>query len=152
MRFLIELGIAPPKAFQATAEFLINIDLQAVLAQDEPDVARLEWLMSDAKRYKVTLDQVNLAFAFRTTLERLIKRLTLKHSDVALIAKTVALAAIIRRMPFQVDLWKAQNDFHVILSSVYQAYSSRESQGEAAAQEWVRQFSALGDQLGVRVQ
>lgn len=151
MRFLVELGIAPPKAFQATAEFLINIDFQAVLAQEEPDAARLEWLMSDAKRYKVTLDQVNLSFAFRTTIERLMKRLTLKHSDTALIAKIVALAAITQRMSLQVDLWKVQNDFHTILSNVYQAYRARESQGQASAQEWVRQFTALGRQLGVRV-
>ena len=151
MRFLLELGIAPPKAFQATAEFLINIDLRNTLAQDEPDVARLEWLMTDAKRYKVALDQLALVFAFRNTLERLMKRLMLKHSDVALIAKIIALVAMARRMPSQVDLWKVQNDFHTILTNVYQTYRTRESQGEAPAQEWVRQFTALGDQLGVRV-
>jgi hypothetical protein len=55
-------------------------------------------------------------------------------------------------MPFEVDLWNTQNLYYEMLHGAYPHFRSLAQQGDAAAQEWVGQFVALGECLSVKVE
>jgi hypothetical protein len=55
-------------------------------------------------------------------------------------------------MPFEVDLWRVQNLYYELLHGVFPFFRDKAGLGDAGAQEWVSQFTALGQQLWVKVE
>jgi hypothetical protein len=61
--------------------------------------------------------------------------------------ETVILA---RSVPFQVDLWRAQNRCYELRRTVYPGQLEKAA-GDARAAEWVALFKTLGERVGVWV-
>ncbi|MEW6301678.1 MAG: hypothetical protein AB1671_28780, partial [Thermodesulfobacteriota bacterium] len=55
-----------------------------------------------------------------------------------------------RIVPFEVSLWKVQNDYYEMLQTVYPGRREKAEQGDEGARAWVDRFESLGEQLRVR--
>jgi alpha-amylase/alpha-mannosidase (GH57 family) len=151
MRFLSELGNPIPKSFQSAAEFILNSQLREALSSETLDLERINSLLEETQTWQVELDTVGLSYQSQQTLERMMTKLVDNPDDTAFLKELLAAAEMVRSLPFPVDLWKVQNLYHEMLQSTYPIFQKRAQQGDAAAVEWLEQFTLLGKQLSIRV-
>jgi alpha-amylase/alpha-mannosidase (GH57 family) len=152
MRFLSDLHVPLPRAFSMTAEFALNSSLRAVLSTpDHLDFVRIQILLEEAVEAKIPLDETTLAFALRKTIKRLSERFIENPRDLALMKRLEAATGLARRLPFEVNVWRAQNNFYHMLQRVYPEWAARAAGGDELAMEWVEHFLGLGRNLSVKV-
>ncbi len=150
MRFLTNLGLPLPGAFRAAAEMVLNAYLREALESFEPDPARVADLMEHARLEGVPVDLSGHGF----TLSRSIRRLSDAHrgrpADLPALVRLETVVRLARSLPFEVDLWHAQNGYHAVREASLGEMSERAAQGNEAAQTWRRHFLSLGHLLNFR--
>jgi hypothetical protein len=67
------------------------------------------------------------------------------------LASLEALIRLVRSMPFEVDLWNAQNHVCELLQRVYPEMKRRADNGDESVHDWLAAFGNLGELLKVRV-
>ncbi len=152
MRFLSDLGIPLPKAFQPPAELTLNGSLRQFLEAEELDLERIGALLGEAKGLKVPIEGISLGYGLRVTLERMAERFRNQPADLPLLLRLEAAARLARSMPFEVDFWKTQNIFFDLLRRVYPEQKREAEKGDDNAKAWVRHFISLGQELSCRVE
>jgi len=145
MRFLAELNVPQPRAFLATAEFVINSRLRQALRSEETDLQAVRALHESAAREGVPLDGDSLGYALGRRLEELMERLRADPGDLELLQRADALAALAGALPFEVKLWQVQNAYFELLGAEYPA---RARGPEPGARLWAQRFRSLGEALG----
>lgn len=151
MRFLASMGMPVPREFQIAAEFAINTELRRLFEADPLDFDRIHSLLREAKRSGVTLDAEGLSYALSRTIRRISETFQLTPEDRALLAQLDAAVGLMRDLPFEVDVWHAQNVYYELLQSVYPQMKAEAEAGYADAHAWVRLFRALGAKLRFRL-
>jgi hypothetical protein len=109
MRFVADLGMPQPRIFQVTAEFVINAELRRAFEKEELDLVRVAMLLEAAKRDGITLDGSGLGYTLREALDRGMGRL-LSRLEVREAQKMNAAIRLVRMLPFEVNLWRVQNE------------------------------------------
>lgn len=140
-----------PREFQIAAEFAINTELRRLFEADPLDFDRIHSLLREAKRSGVTLDAEGLSYALSRTIRRISETFQLTPEDRALLAQLDAAVGLMRDLPFEVDVWHAQNVYYELLQSVYPQMKAEAEAGYADAHAWVRLFRALGAKLRFRL-
>jgi hypothetical protein len=143
MRFVSDLRVPLPRAFSVGAEFALNSNLRS--AFENLDVDRIGTLLEEARSQGVSLDHATLAFALRKTIKRLSDEFLENPDDIELMKQFKAAAGLARSLPFEVNVWRAQNNYYALLQNVFPA------RREAGDHEWVEHFIALGQNLAVKV-
>jgi len=151
MRFLIGQDLPLPRAFSMAAEFVLNRDLHAVLSSHEPDVARARSLIEEAKATSVELDRAGLSYVVSRALERLALDALEHPGDFARLQRWSDMATLQASLPFDVNLWQAQNIFYRLLKDVYPTMRERAAADDPIAMRWVQLVAVIGDQLSVAV-
>lgn len=151
MNFVTSLGMPMPKRLQVAAEIILNSDLRRAFEQDEIPLERANALLDEAWRAGVQLDGPTLEFALRRTIERLAWRFREAPEDFARLVRLETAVGLARSLPFNVNLWSAQNVFWETLQTVYPAMQQRAAAGDTDAAKWTEQFRKLGENLLVRV-
>jgi alpha-amylase/alpha-mannosidase (GH57 family) len=152
VRLLKELKISAPKAISAAAEVAINAGLRRAIEGEKFDSEEIEGLLNDAVETGVSLDAPALEFAFRKKIERMLGDLRNSPSDLRLIEQIEAALALAGSLPFQVNLWRAQNIFYEILQHVYESVRQKGSGGDKKAIEWLEHLRSLGARLYIRIE
>lgn len=153
MRFVTDLHIPLPRAFSIAAEFAINSSLrQAFQELETVDFNRITALLDEARNQSVTLDGTTLGFALRRSIKRLTEQLVADDSNLDLIKRLEAASGLARNLPFEVSIWRAQNNYYQIFQKTFPQRVEQAQQGDAAAREWVEHFAALGTNLSVKVE
>ncbi|MEW6423262.1 MAG: DUF3536 domain-containing protein [Bacillota bacterium] len=150
MRFLKDLNIPQPKALYTAAEFVLNASLRQAFAEEALDLERIGALLGEAEISNVPLDGPGLAYTLQHTLEKMAERLHEQPGNHSLLAHLDEAIALVRALPFEVDLWKVQNVYYGLLQAVYPEFSKKAGQGDEEARTWVDRFNALGDKLRMR--
>ncbi len=149
MRFLNGLGTPLPNAFQAAAEFVLNVDLKrAVESPGSDEVLRL---LDEVSSLGVALDVDGLSYALERVLERLVDRLREQPEDTELLRRVEAAVDLSSKPPFRINLLRAQNRCYEMLGTAYPVMREEAEAGEALAEQWVERFRVLAGKLGVRV-
>ena len=152
MRFMRDLRVPLPGAFSMSAEFALNSSLRAAFQDIESvDFSRITALLDEAKTQGVELDGTTLGFALRKTIKRLSEHLLEDENNLDLMKKLEAAAGLARSLPFDVNIWRAQNNYYYALQNTYPSQAEKAVQGDAGAREWVQHFAALGRNLSVNV-
>jgi alpha-amylase/alpha-mannosidase (GH57 family) len=164
MRFLKEIGAPMPPALRTAAVFIINTELRRKFERDDPDPDRLRALLEEARTDNVELDREALGYAVKGYLDRQLERLATllrpgggataaapSEPPIATLARTAEIAAIVRGMDLEVNLWKTQNLYFKLLNSVAADRREQARRGDHAAREWLKHFLRLGEQLGFKV-
>ncbi|HEY0783623.1 MAG TPA: DUF3536 domain-containing protein [Thermoanaerobaculia bacterium] len=151
MRSLHRAGAPLPRAFRATAEFVLNGDLRRALADPEADPEELRRKLDETAAVGVELDAYGLGYELERTTLHLLERLRAEPLAPGLVQRTAALVALARTAPFPVDLWRAQDLCYEMSRDEYPEIEQRAKAGEAAAVEWTEAFRQLAEGLAVRV-
>jgi alpha-amylase/alpha-mannosidase (GH57 family) len=151
MRFLSDLGVPLPMAFQATAEFVLNLSLRQAFEDENLDLEKINSLLSQVQFLRISLNPAFLEFALRKSLERLAQRFAENPGELANLEYLEKTARLAQNLPFEINLWMVQNIYYRLLQSVFPAWRYRAEQGEAKARAWVDLFGELGERLAVHV-
>jgi hypothetical protein len=152
MRFLKELGTPAPKALSAAAEIVLNAGLRRAFEDEEFDPKSIEDLLEEAMGEGITLDSTVLEYAFRKNLERMAELFRTNPSDLLLLKNIESAVNLVSALPFQVNLWKIQNDYHEVLQGVYAEFKGKAEHNDKEAREWLEHFKKFGEKLYVLVE
>jgi alpha-amylase/alpha-mannosidase (GH57 family) len=150
MRFLGGLGVRLPRAFQTAAEFALNSNLRTAFEDpDNIDFGRINGLLNESRMINIALDGSTLGFALRKSIKRMSEQLLDNPENVELMARLETAAGLAKNLPFEVNIWKAQNNYYTMLQRLLPEFLERAALGNASAQEWVTHFLNLGSNLSV---
>ena len=140
-------------AFSMAAEFALNRSLREAIEDPEKlDLARVNALLDEARADDIPLDGATLGFALRKTVKWLSERFLENPGDLELARKLEGVSGLVRNLPFEVNVWRAQNNYYQMLRNVFPEWAQKASQGNPVAKEWVEHFVALGRNLSVKVE
>jgi alpha-amylase/alpha-mannosidase (GH57 family) len=146
LRFLTESGMAAPAALAIAANFAINASLRRAIEAEEFDSIEIEGLLSRAATDQVTLDTQVLSFAAGQRMKwAMVKLESATDSNRApenALHTALAIARALRSMPFEVNLWQAQNIWNDLF---------RRSDKNYLSEEWSAGFHKLGKALNISV-
>jgi alpha-amylase/alpha-mannosidase (GH57 family) len=162
IRFLNTLGVPVPPAFLSAAQIALNSQLRQALERPDIDAALVKGLLREAELSKVQLDSATLEFAMRKRLEADAVAFEQKPDDLDALKRFRALLDIASGLPFEVDLWKAQNLGFPRLMRISANHNGNgkgngNGNGKGAhdgedpvAEEWKRELAAVRERLHIR--
>jgi alpha-amylase/alpha-mannosidase (GH57 family) len=146
LHFLTETGMSAPPALASAARFAINASLRRAIEAENFNPDEIEILLQRAEADQVTLDTQLLGFTAGQRMKRAMVRLeaSVAGDPSANGALTTALliAETIHKMPFEVNLWQAQNIWNDLL---------RRSDTNYWTAEWKEDFKKLGRAMNISV-
>jgi alpha-amylase/alpha-mannosidase (GH57 family) len=151
MRFLSSHGIAQPRGFRLAAELALNMRLRRELEQDAPDPSLLSSVLEEARDVGIALHEDGVARAVELALERLADGLRAKPAELSRLEELEAVVDLARRLPFEVDFWKAQNAYFRLWKSFLPSRIREADAGFEDARRWVELFRSLGRKLAMNV-
>jgi len=141
------MGSPLPKMLHLTAEFVLNNALRQEFLNPELDIERVRMLLETAAREDIQWDAPWLGYALTRRFAALADELALKPQP-ELLQRFNQAVDLVRRLPFEVDLARAQNVYYQLMQNVYPFYAQQEDE---ASRKWMAEFSALGEKLGMCV-
>ncbi len=147
MRFLEELRVPMPNVLRVTAEFVLNSALRHAFEAPKLHLERVRTLLDVAKREGILLDTASLEFALRRHLEAMAERLREDPSDMQVLESLDEIMALVRSLPFEVNLWKVQNVYYQLMHDFYPKLWEDAERTRA----WRKRFQELGEKLGFHV-
>jgi alpha-amylase/alpha-mannosidase (GH57 family) len=146
MHFLTESGMSPPPALALAASFAINASLRRAIEADNFDPVEIESLIARADADQIALDNPLLSYTAGLRMKRAMVRLEGAvggdNNTTAALNSAVTIADTLRKMPFEVNLWQAQNIWNDLL---------RRSDKNYWTEEWKEDFRKLGLALNIAV-
>jgi alpha-amylase/alpha-mannosidase (GH57 family) len=147
LHFLTETGISAPPALASAARFAINASLRRAIEAESFDAANIENLLSRAEADQIPLDTQLLGYTAGQRMKRAMVRLEASvagdPSANGALATALIVAETIGRMPFEVNLWQAQNIWNDLL---------RRSDTNYWTAEWKEDFKKLGRAMNISVE
>jgi len=146
LHFLTESGMAAPPALALAASFSINATLRRAIESDTFEPAEIESLLARAVADQISLDTPILSFSAGQRMKR-----AMIHLEAAAagdptasnaLHEAVLIAQALHTLPFETNLWQAQNIWNDLL---------RRSDSNYWSQEWKDGFKKLGLALNIAV-
>ncbi|MEP6994006.1 MAG: DUF3536 domain-containing protein [Acidobacteriota bacterium] len=151
MRFLSSHGVAQPRGFRLAAELALNTGLRQALEAPEPDTARVQGILEEARDVGIQLHEDGLGLTVEQTLERLTEGLRAAPADLERLENLERMAGLALTLPFEVDFWRVQNAYYQMLVQLLPSRRREAQGGFDDAAKWVERFLALGEKLSVKV-
>jgi hypothetical protein len=146
LHFLTESGMAAPPALASAARFAVNASLRRAIEAEPFDGIEIETLLTRAQTDQIPLDTQLLGFTAGQRMKRAMVRL--ENSTLAgqsageALAIALAINDAIHHMPFEVNMWQAQNIWNDLL---------RRSDTSDWTPEWKEDFKKLGKAMNISV-
>jgi len=147
-----ELNIPTPKALEFPIQYTLNRELIAALDEQIIDNDNIERILNDMNRGNFDTDTKLLAVHATQAISRLLDTIARDPLNIVSIANTNRLFHLLSPLSLTMDLWSCQNTYYRIGESMCHTMREKLRDGDEHAQEWVREYSLLGDYLKVRCQ
>ena len=149
LHFLNASSLPKPPALTMAAGFAINAGLRRALEKEPIDLKRVRSLISLAKSDGVVLESHSLRYLSDQHMKRAMVGLHARPLETDALDHALTLARTLRELPFELNLWQAQNIWYDTLTK-----SSRFLLGVDAktSQLWRTNFLELGRQLSIAVE
>jgi alpha-amylase/alpha-mannosidase (GH57 family) len=141
LHYLSQAGLPKPPALTIAAGFAINAGLRRVLEDDPIDQARLHSYLTMAKADQVPLDVPTLSYIADQRMKRAMVELQMSSGSLEMLDRALQLARILTELPFDLNLWQAQNIWYEILRSSGYALTALEAEDRP---RWEKDFDELG--------
>ncbi|HXK59037.1 MAG TPA: DUF3536 domain-containing protein [Acidobacteriota bacterium] len=151
MRFLEDLRIPLPKAFDLAAQFVLNQGLEKAFEKEPLDLNEIASLLQQAKVRRITLDSEKLGFQLRNVVKQRSKHLRRKPADMDVIEGLASLLELAGMLPFPVVLWDLENVLYEVIQVRYPVMKKRAEGGDEIAQTWIKAIQNLAEKIRVRV-
>lgn len=151
MNFFHSLGIPLPKPLSAAAEYIVNVDLKGIFEGEEIDIEKLDRLVNAVKRWSFAIDRAMIAYVASRHIDSLMETLYTQPEDVSLMEKIENILRLLKTLPLDLNLWKAQNLYFSIGKEIHGEMKERAVKGDNLACKWTDLFHKLGSYLHVKV-
>jgi alpha-amylase/alpha-mannosidase (GH57 family) len=149
LHFLNASGLPKPPALTMAAGFAVNAGLRRSLEGEPIDMARVRSLISLAKSDDVVLESHSLRYLTDQHMKRAMVALQSNPLAAHPLEHALTLARTLRELPFELNLWQAQNIWYDILMKSGRFLLGLDA---AEAQQWKEKFQELGRQLWIAVE
>ncbi len=146
LHYLSQAGLPKPPALSLAAGFAVNAGLRRALESEPIDVAMLRSFLHLAKADQVPLETATLSYMADQRMKRSMVELQLSSGSLETLDRALALARALKEMPFELNLWQAQNIWYEILSSAAYALTALADDEQP---KWDKGFAALGACLSI---
>ncbi|MGH9596896.1 MAG: DUF3536 domain-containing protein, partial [Edaphobacter sp.] len=147
LHFLTETGMSAPPALASAARFAINASLRRAIEAETFDDADIEALLDRAAADQIPLDAQLLGYTTGQRMKRAMIRLEAAAagdpSAAGALTTALVITETIHKMPFEVNLWQAQNIWNDLL---------RRSDTNYWTAEWKQDFKKLGRAMNISVE
>ena len=141
LHYLSQAGLPKPPALTLAARFAINAGLRRVLEIDPIDQAQMRSYLALAKADQVPLETADLSYIADQRMKRTMVELQMSSGSLEMLDGALVLARTLAELPFDLNLWQAQNIWYEILRTSGYALTA------LAAEErprWDKDFGELG--------
>jgi alpha-amylase/alpha-mannosidase (GH57 family) len=149
LHFLNASGLPKPPALTMAAGFAINAGLRRALEEEPIDLTRVRSLISLAKSDGVVLESHALRYLTDQHMKRAMVQLHAKPLESGSLDHALTLARTLRELPFELNLWQAQNIWYDTLTRSNRFLLGLDA---ASAELWRANFLELGRQLSIAVE
>jgi alpha-amylase/alpha-mannosidase (GH57 family) len=146
LHYLSQAGLPKPPALTLAAEFAINAGLRRALEGDPIDQALLRSFLQLAKADKVKLDTSTLSYIADQRMKRAMVELQMSAGSIEMLDRALTLGHILTELPFELNLWQAQNIWYDILRTSSYALTSQIVDDRP---HWQKEFNDLGKCLSI---
>jgi len=124
LHFLSQAGLPKPPALTLAAGFAINAGVRRALEADPIDQAALRSYLALAKADQVALETATLSYIADLRMKRAMIELLMSAGSLEMLDRALSLARIFTELPFELNLWQAQNIWYEILRTSGYALTS----------------------------
>jgi hypothetical protein len=149
LHYLSQAGLPKPPALTLAAGFAINAGLRRVLEIDPIDQAQMRSYLALAKADKVPLDTATLSYFADQRMKRAMLELLMSAGSLEILDRALVLSRTLTELPFDLNLWQAQNLWYEILRTPARALTALAAEERP---QWDKDFNALGACLTIDTQ
>ena len=146
MHYLSHAGLPKPQGLMLAAGFAVNVGLKRALDEETVEPARVRELLKMADEDGIDLDAAGLSYLADQRMKRTMVELQMSSGGLEPLERALTLARLLREMPFELNLWQAQNLWYEIFRSAEHGLTGH---GLEDRPEWKRKFDELGELLGI---
>ncbi len=146
LHYLSQAGLPKPPALALAASFAINAGLRRTIENDPVDQAQLRSYLSLAKADQVPLETATLSYIADQRMKRAMIDLLASEGSLETLESALALARTLTELPFDLNLWQAQNLWYEIFRTSGQALAALSPEDR---QRWDKDFAELGVCLSI---
>jgi alpha-amylase/alpha-mannosidase (GH57 family) len=146
LRFLTQAGLPKPRALTLAAGFAVNSGLRRALETDPIDQSLVRSFLQLAKTDQVALETTTLSYIADQRMKRAMIELQMSNGSLEILDRALAIARVVVELPFELNLWQAQNIWYEILRT--SAYALK-TLAEEDRPRWDKGFSGLGTCLSI---
>jgi alpha-amylase/alpha-mannosidase (GH57 family) len=144
LHFLSQTGLPKPPALTLAAGFAINAGLRRELQSEQMDAAQVRSYLALAKADQVVLETSNLSYIVDQRMKRAMVELVNSGGSIEVLDRVLALARTVTELPFELNLWQAQNIWYEILRNANGSLNGLSREDRA---RWDKSFNELGECL-----
>ncbi|MGH9563109.1 MAG: DUF3536 domain-containing protein, partial [Terracidiphilus sp.] len=141
LHYLAHAGLPKPPALTLAAGFAINAGLRRALESDPVDLAQLRSFLALAQSDQVPLERATLSYIADQRMKRAMVELQMSSGSLEMLDRALQLARTLAELPFDLNLWQAQNIWYEILRTSSYALSALASEERPL---WDKEFDELG--------
>jgi hypothetical protein len=146
LHYLFSAGLPKPPALILAAGFAINSGLRRALETDPIDQPQLRSYLNLAKTDQIPLETANLSYIADQRMKRAMIDLQMSAGSLEMLERALSLARTLTELPFDLNLWQAQNIWYEILRTTSYALTALAAEDRP---RWDRSFSDLGTCLTI---
>jgi len=141
LHYLSQAGLPKPPALSLAAGFAVNAGLRRSLEADPVDQAQLRSFLSLAKADQIPLETATLSYIADQRMKRIMVELQMSSGSLEMLDRALHLARALTELPFDLNLWQAQNIWYEILRTSAYALTA---QTKDVRPRWDKSFNELG--------
>ncbi|MGA9672976.1 MAG: DUF3536 domain-containing protein [Terracidiphilus sp.] len=146
LHYLSQAGLPKPPALTLAAGFAVNAGLRRALQSDPIDQAQLRSFLSLAKADAIPLETPTLSYIADQRMKRAMVELQMSSGSLEVLERALALGRTLVELPFELNLWQAQNIWYEILRTSSYALTSLAPEDRP---KWEEMFHELGSCLSI---
>jgi len=146
LHYLSQAGLPKPPALTLAAGFAINAGLRRALETDPIDIAQMRSFLQLAKADQVPLETATLSYIADQRMKRAMVELQMSAGSLEMLERALTLALNLAELPFDLNLWQAQNIWYEILGTSSYALTAL---GPDERAQWDEHFGGLGTCLRI---
>lgn len=133
-----------PIAYKTTFAYILNADLTRCFESERINVQQVERIMNELVKWRLDIEDIGkLDRLVGDSIFREVRRISAEGDNHKRIEKLNRLFPLLTKFNLNPSLYKSQN--------LYFEISLRDRSFKGHSDEWIKQFTLLGDHLGVKV-
>ncbi len=149
LHYLSQAGLPKPSALALAAGFAVNAGLRRALEIDPIDISLVRSFLAMAKSDEIALDTPTLTYVADLRMKRAMLELVMSSGNLEILDRALTLARTLSELPFEQNLWQAQNIWYEILRSSAHGLTALDPHDPEARPRWDRNFRELGCCLSI---